>query len=103
MIFGEWLTATIALGASVSGEVNLGRDYDYLNVQLPSMDYGTLNISVAELTGGTFRDLDPTVLIPASSGNYSDTWEIGGFQFIKIKSSANQTSARSIRVRGCRE
>lgn len=103
MIFGSWKTATISQGNTLSSEVDLDRDYDYIQVQLPALDECTINIKVAELTGGTFRDLDTAFLIPATTGLYSDTWEIGGWEFIKIVCSQSQNAARSFRIRGCRE
>lgn len=103
MIFGAWVSATISAVGTSSAEVDIGRDYDYIQVQLPGLDLCTLNLRVAEKTGGTYRDLDPAVLIGPTTGNYHDTWEIGGWQFIKIVASVSQTASRAIRIRGCRE
>jgi hypothetical protein len=102
-IYGEWKTATIAQSGTTSGEVNLVRDYDRIQVILPALTSGTLNVQVSKTTGGTFQALDSEAIIAATTGGYSDEWEIGGWQFIKIVSSGTQSSARTIYVRGSRD
>ena len=100
MSSGEWKTATIAAGATKSDAVDLGRGYQYMNVQIPDIDSCTLNLSVAEKIGYTYRELDPSVLIPETGGLYNDTWEVDGWQFIKIVCSKPQTAIRTFCVRG---
>lgn len=97
---GSWKAATIASAGTSSAEVNLGRDYDLLDIQIPTITSATLKVTVAEKTGGTFRDLGSSVTTDTTTGNYSDVWKLGGYQFIKIVSSASQGAERLIRVRG---
>lgn len=98
---GNWKAATIAQSATSSSEVNLGRDYDFLDIQIPTMDTCTIKITVAEKTGGTFFDLGDGVTTASGTHNYADVFKLGGYQFIKVVASASQTSAqRLIRVRG---
>ena len=102
-IYGEWKAATIAAGAKSSAEVDLGRDYDFLEIQIPTLITGTVKIQVAEKTGGTFYDLGDGVTTASGTHNYADVFALGGYQFIKVVSSATQTSTdRLIRVRGMR-
>lgn len=102
-LYGSWLPATItvALGTT-SAEVDLGRDFDFLEVQIPTVESCTLKLQVAEKTGGTFQDLGPSVTTDTTTGAYNDVWKLGGYQFIKVVSSATQTAERLIRVRGMR-
>lgn len=104
--YGEWKTGTIANGAATTGEIDLGQDYEFLDIILPALTACTLKVTVAKVTGGTFQDLGSGVVVPPSgttTGGYSDVWRLGGWQFIKIVTSANQSAARSIVVRGGRD
>ena len=55
--YGQWLAATIADEAKSSAEVNLGGNFDYLQIQIPATDAATIKIQVSESSGGTFYDL----------------------------------------------
>lgn len=113
MIQGEWKTATIAQGATLSQEVNLGRVYQRLMVIIPTIDEASVNIQVSEKSGGTFQDLyltsftdgdDDKAITTASGGGFAWVVPIGGFQFIKIQTSAQQTTAAvNFRVCGVRD
>jgi len=100
--YSEWKAATIEDGETESAEVDLGRDYDYLEVQIPTITSGTLSLKVAEKTGGSFRSLGNSITTSAGTHNYHDVWGLGGWQFIKVVSSAEQGDDRLIRVRGMR-
>lgn len=108
MIQGEWLTATIAQydegveDGVLSDEVDLGRAYQRLMVVIPTIDEASVNIQVSEKSGGTFQDLyltsltdgdDDKAITTASVGGFTWSVPIGGFQFIKIQTSAAQTTA----------
>ncbi len=102
-IYGSWIAATIASAGTSSSEVNLGRDgYDLLEIQIPTMTTCNLKLQTAEVTGGTFYDLGKGVTTATSTFNYSDTFKLGGWQFIKVVSSVAQGAERLIRVRGMR-
>ena len=101
-LYGEWLTATIANGGTASGEVNLGRDFEYLQIILPTLTGGTVKIQVSDVTGGTFQDLGSSITTAITTGDYSTVFKLGGWKFIKVVSSAAQGAARSIKVRGMR-
>ena len=102
-IYGEWLTATIAVDGTLSSAVNLGKDYEHINVDIPTVVSGTLQITVCRTVDGTYKDLGASVKTGVTTGNYNDTWILGGWQFIKIESSATQTTTeRVFYVRGYR-
>lgn len=102
-IYGKWQVATIASGAASSSEVDLGRDYDFLEIQIPTLDASTtIKLQVAELTGGTFYDLGDGITTAAGTHNYADVLNLGGYQFIKVVADNNQDAERLIRVRGMR-
>lgn len=99
-LYGEWKAATITSGTS-SAEVDLGRDYDFLEIQIPTATSCTIKIQTAELSGGTFRDLGDGVTTAAGTHNYHDVFDLGGWRYIKVVSSETQTSL-AVRVRGMR-
>lgn len=101
-IYGSWKAATIANAGTSSAEVDLGKDYDFLEIQIPTVTSGTLKVQVAEKTGGTFQDLGSSVTTATTTGAYDTVFKLGGWQFIKIVSSATQGAERLIRVRGMR-
>lgn len=113
MLQGEWKTATIAKDGTTSGEVDLGRAYQRLMVVVPTIDSATISILVAEKAGGTFQNLylasltdgdDDQPITTAGTGGFTWSVPIGGFQFIKIKAGAAQTTAaRTFRVCGVRD
>ena len=99
-LYGEWKAATISSGVATSSEVDLGRDFVFLEIIIPTVTSCTLKIQVAEKTGGTFQDLGSGVTTSTTTGQYSSTFRLGGYQFIKVVSSVNQGADRLIRVRG---
>lgn len=102
-VYGQWLAATIDEDGTTSDEVDLGRSYDFLEIQIPTLISGTIKIQVAEATNGTYYDLGDGITTASSTHNFADVFKLGGWQFIKVVSSVTQTgSDKSIRVRGMR-
>ena len=98
---GSWKPATIAIGQTDSSEIDLDRDYDFLDIQIPSLDSCTIKIQVAEKSGDTYRDLGDGITTSTGTHNYHDVFKLGGYQFIKVIASASQSGGeRLIRVRG---
>lgn len=112
MLPGSWKDATIADEGTISAEVDLGRQYETMLIVMPTIDTAQITIQVAEKTGGTFQELYVTDIadggnnkVISASGTGGITWvvPVGGFQYIKIKSSATQsTAAVTFRVCGIR-
>ena len=102
-IYGEWKAATILVDQATSGVVDLGRDYDFLEIQIPQLDDPTtIKLQVAEKTATTYRDLGDGVTTAAGTHNYHDVFSLGGWQFIKVVADNYQSTERLIRVRGMR-
>lgn len=101
-VYGEWKTATISINTSESAVVDLGRDYDFVSLQIPSIASCKLHLKVADRDGGTFYDLGKDTTTNEESFNRADVWRLGGWRFIKIVSSVGQPSAVSIKIRGMR-
>ena len=102
MIHGSWVTGTIADEGTLSGEIDLGREYDTVIIEIPTIDTAQITIRGAEYSGATYYDLyitDPAdggnnKLISAS-GTGGLTWiaPIGGYRYLKLFSSATQSTA----------
>ena len=101
-LFMAWKAATIAASGTSSAEVDLGNNCDYLQILLPTLTSCTIKIQVAEGSGGTFQDLGSSITTATTTGGYTTTFRLGGYQFIKVVSSATQTAERLIRVRGAK-
>lgn len=100
LMVGEWVTAGIAKGGTSTPAIDLGDDYMYLNVVIPTLDTATVKVQVAESIKDTFYDLD-TVTTSSGTHNYATTFTLGGYRYIKLVASAAQsTAAIDLRVRG---
>lgn len=103
------LTATIANGASLSGEIDLG-DHKILLIYMPAAwTAANLTFQVANVSGGTFQDLyddggvevNVTAAVSRAIGIDLNAGPLAGARFIKIRSGTtgtpvNQGAARSI-------
>ena len=102
-LYGSWKTGTIAINGNSTDEIDLDRDWDFIEIIIPTLVSGTLKLQTSRHTGGSFQDLGASVTTAATTGAYNDVWTLGGYQFIKIVSSATQvTTARVFYVRGMR-
>ena len=113
MIIGSWKNATITISSDndLTPEVDLGRPYETMLIVVPTIDSAQITIMVAEKSGGTFQELyvtdpadggDNKVISALGTGGFTWVVPIGGFQYIKIKTSAAQTADRTFRVCGVR-
>ena len=98
--YGTWVDCVIANSGTLSAAVDLGRNYDFLNIFLPTLTSGKFSLQVAETADGTYYDLGASITTETTTGGYMDTWHLGGNQFIKIKSSVSQDAERTFRIRG---
>ena len=101
-VYGEWKTATISADSNLSAAVDLGREYDYLSLTIPSIATCKLYLKVSETTGGTYYDLGKDTTTNEETFNRADVWRLGGWRFIKIASSEVQPNTVAIRVCGMR-
>ena len=99
-VVGEWMTANIVMGGTSTHSVDLGDNFMYLNVIIPTIDSATVKVQVAESAGDTFYNLD-AVTTATGTHLYATTFKLGGYRFIKLVASAAQTTATiNCRVRG---
>jgi hypothetical protein len=105
-IWGQWLPATVAKddNPALSGEVDLGQEFEYLNILIPTIDSADVSLYVSIESGGTYYPLDlSTNVFAAATGGLMTTFDLGGYRFIKILCSATQTTAAvAFKVRGYR-
>ena len=106
-IYGAWVSAVIALNGTVSAAANLGRDYEYVQIIIPAQDSATIGLQVGTDPTGTMTLTYQTLGIgsnatAATTGSVTTTLELGGFQYVKVVSSATQTAARTYYLRGYR-
>ncbi len=111
MITGEWKAATILNNGTSSAAVDLGREYEFMLIQLPALTSNTIKPQVAETLAGTYYDIYDTppasgaavkIISAATTGEYMWLVPIGGSRYIKIVSGGAQGAERLIRVRGQR-
>jgi len=101
---GEWKDATITIATDddLTPEVDLGRVYNFLNIYAPTLTSTTITIEVSEKSGGTFEPLYSAtgVTKAASTGGWYDTFQLGGYRWIKILTGTGQAANRTFRVQG---
>jgi len=103
-LYGGWKTATITIAADddLSAAVDLGSSFDFLNIVIPTIDSAKVSVHVCATSDGTYQALGDSVATEATTGGYSTTFKLGGWQHIKIATSAPQSANRSFSVRGWR-
>jgi len=97
----HWQDAVVASSGTVSAAVNLGKDYEYINVIVPTCDSTTLALQVSK-DGTTYYTLGISAATAATTGNLATTLEVGGYQWIKIVCGSTQAAERTCPVRGYR-
>jgi len=100
--YGQWVTATIAVGASESSAIDLGIEYDNLSVRIPRMDKCKMYLQVAEVLAGPYQDLGRETTTDLETFDRGAAWILGGFRYIKVCSTEPQMAERLIRVKGMR-
>ena len=100
---------TITTSTTVSAEVNLEANYEFLTVICPALTSATVNIHISDNPSGTFAPLhalddDATgSFLHASTagvGAMAFVFRIGGVQHIKVVAGAAQAANRTFKVRG---
>lgn len=103
MLLGAWFPAVITYTTdnTTTPVVDLGMDYQYLNVYVPTITTGTVQIQVSESYGGTYAvDGQTAVGFSSTSGGIYGTLTIGGYRYIKLVTGAAQEANRTFKVRG---
>ncbi len=112
MIGSPWKIALIDIDVddTLSPEVDLGADYEFLMVLIPTITSSTVTVHVAKASGDTYFPVyrldddstgDHPQITTAVATAHALTFQIGGVQYIKIKCDTSQTSTdKTFRVRG---
>jgi len=93
-----WETVNVANTAKLSSAIDLRRIYDFIQIDVPTLDATTLFIDVAR-TGGTHHLLSVVNAVDVTTGNTSIVMNIHGHQFLKINCANTQTANRSFYYR----
>ena len=100
MIHGEWVDFDITGTGKTSDECNLGRVYETVIILLPTITEGTIAVQGAREKGVgyanlyTYNHADGHVdqmITGDTTGGYFCIFPIGGYQYIKLVSSVDQT------------
>lgn len=99
---GAWQAVVLDFSEDddLTSEVNLGGDCDFVQIIIPTLDSCTVSLQVARDSGGTFYTLGSSQTTGSGTHNYATVFNLGGYQFIKIVTSAAQTADRTFYVRG---
>jgi len=108
-IFGNWKTEAIANTAAISNVIDLGNDWEKVEVVLGAMTAADISLLITPAmqegvtpTNSTFYNLSSTSAFNCLTGNVAYTLDSGGFRYIKVNSSVAQGADRVIQVRGFR-
>lgn len=102
-LISPWYAATItvATDSQNSAEVDLRGDFESIEIDIPTITSAEIQVKGANESGGTFDLIGLEEPIPTTTGGFRTTISLGGrYQFIKIYTSAVQTSNRTFYVRG---
>ena len=105
-IYGAWTSAVIALGETVSAAADLGRDFEYLEIVIPTQTSATIGLQVGTNPAGgalAYKTLGiGSNVTAATTGNCVTTLELGGYRHVKVVSGTAQDAAETYYVRGYR-
>tara|TARA_Y100000310_G_C20127633_1_gene554374 strand:- start:213 stop:536 length:324 start_codon:yes stop_codon:yes gene_type:complete len=104
-VYGEWQTGHLnnSVSNTLTNIVDLGRDYDFLNVLFPSLTNTQIACQVAAPSDtDTFVTLGDGVNVDWTAGNRASVLLIGGWRFVKLLTTDAQAANRSFKMRGLR-
>jgi hypothetical protein len=97
---GSWITATTSVSSNTTTpSILLDGQYIFMVVELPALAVTNVTFKVSS-DNSTWRDLITSDNITQTTGLISKIITIGGYQYIKVVCSANQTAPASVNVRG---
>lgn len=97
---GQWASVAIANGASLSSAIDLGRIYDFIQLDVPAVNATSVGIDVSRTAGGTYNALGTTAAVDISAGSKQYVLNIHGHQFLKVNCTNAQGAARTVWYRG---
>jgi hypothetical protein len=100
----QWQSTTIANASNVSAAINLGRIYDFIQLDIPAVNACSLSLLASSIVGGTYNTLGASSpAVNVGTGSFEEVFRIGGHQFIKVLSSVIQNATRTFNYRGLAE
>ncbi len=101
-----WKTATIDVSEDddLSGAVDLGEHYRYVAVIIPALTSARVGVHVAATPDGTYIPLGSGTAAQTepTTGGYATVFDIGGWRYLKVSTSAAQAEDREFSVQGVR-
>ena len=101
-----WKTATIEVAADddLSDAVDLGEHYRHLAVVLPALTSCRVGVHVCATLDGTYVPLGNCAAAQTdlTTGGYATVFDIGGWRYTKLSTSAAQAEDRAFAVQGVR-
>ena len=96
---------TIATSSTISAAIDLTIPCEYVEIVLPAMDSTTIGFQVS-IDGVTYQALGigTSAVSAATTGTVTETFLLGGYQFLKIVCGSAQTTGttRTFTLRGYR-
>lgn len=87
----QWTSTTYVTNSTLSNAINLGRIYDFIQLDIPAVNNCTFGIAVSMTAGGTYNTLGAaTPAVNVGVGSKQEVFKIGGHQFLKLVSSVVQ-------------
>jgi hypothetical protein len=101
-----WKTAaiTVAEDDDLSGAVDLGEHYRYLAVVVPPLTQARVGVHVAPELVGAYVPLGSgsAAQTDLTTGGYATVFDLGGWRFVRLSTSAAQAADRAFAVQGVR-
>jgi len=87
----------------LSTEGDLGDLCDEVAIVIPSLDSCNVSLQVKDPDmGNTYQDLGNNQTTMTTTGGYTTTFKLGGWRYVKVKTSAGQSADRTFYLRGIR-
>jgi len=101
-----WKTATIDISEDddLSNAVDLGEHYRYLAVIIPTLTSARVGVHVCATADGAYVALGSgtSAQTDATTGGYATVFDIGGWRYVKLSTSAAQADDRTFALQGVR-
>ena len=98
---GQWITITLDDNDQTTAEIDLGGDFQHVQVENPTIISGAITVQVARASGGTFLQVyrhksnatgDVAHTATARTGAGMNFFRDIGGRYIKINTGASQTA-----------
>jgi len=106
-VFGPVVTGLIDISEDddLSAAIDLDpshewQGFDFVKIMIPAMTAANLSLMGCLSIDGTFADIAASESIPVTTSARADTLKLGGFRFIKIKTSVAQAADRTFSLQG---